>query len=462
MSLIFRRPPLFGRRLFSSAPSTQRFLSFEEAREWARQSGVQTVRQWYRLGANRPSFIPFNPHQFYKGEFNGYHDWFGSITPGQRREQELGIRATDSSIRNGIEKIVSHTDGVAKIVDLARTHAPQFEFVLMPKHCTVDILFRPRGAKIGKEETWSGLHIRTSQCVLRRSRAGSRVTFQHIARAKHTGCWTICLDLINDVFHFLPAAIFETTDTTAAIAAEGGRGKYDNFRIRVEELGAHLEGAYEEGPQRCFDGWMEASFFAQKDRISQTALRQLRRYLFNPCQTEMSFCRADSVFNVKISGLNTVHRVATKRAQTERLEASLTHNLFGMPVPFDATHNIDLVIFSLRGESKEDVVGCFVFPKSVLVEHGYFSVDRRGGCNSITLYPPPSFFYSSCSDPNLALAGAAADRSTRVSRQRRDWRWQLDYFIDFGDGEECLRLSQSREKFRTILADLKGSAGTNS
>ena len=465
MSLIFRRPPLFGRRLFSSTASTQRFLPFEEARQWARQSGVRSVRQWQRQGANRPSFIPFNPHQVYKSEFNGYYDWFGTLSPGQRREHELGIRATDSSTRAGIDKIGVHIDGVDKIIELARLYAPQFEFLLMPRHSTVGVLFRPRAAEIDKEKTWAGLHIRTSQSVLQRNQVVKRVNFAHVARAKNTGCWTVCLDRVHDVLHFLPAVIFDSSITLAhgshvAIAPEGGRGKYDGYQIRAEEFSAHFGRAYEEGPRRYFDEWIEVSFLGQKNQISQTALRQLRVDLADPSHIGMSFCRSNSICNVELDGLNTIHRVATRHARTGRYDVALTHNFFGVPVPFDSSDNIDLIVFSLLDEAKDNVVGYFVFPKSVLVERGYFSVDRKGGLTGMPLCPSSSAC-SSYSDPALAPSETeSTESSIRVSRHRRNWRWQLDYFIDFAGDEDMLE--QRREKFRAILADLKGSAGTNS
>src|SRR5262249_26292337 len=47
--------------------------SFEEAREWARQLGLQSVRQWEALGPKRPADIPSSPQSFYAN--NGWKGW---------------------------------------------------------------------------------------------------------------------------------------------------------------------------------------------------------------------------------------------------------------------------------------------------------------------------------------------------------------------------------------------------
>ena len=54
--------------------------SFEEAREFVRQLGLQNTDEWfeYHTSGQRPDDIPSNPNKTYASEFKGYGDWLGT------------------------------------------------------------------------------------------------------------------------------------------------------------------------------------------------------------------------------------------------------------------------------------------------------------------------------------------------------------------------------------------------
>jgi hypothetical protein len=53
--------------------------SFEEAREWARQLGLQSVRQWEAFAPKRPAVIPSSPQSFYANDgWKGWGDFLGA------------------------------------------------------------------------------------------------------------------------------------------------------------------------------------------------------------------------------------------------------------------------------------------------------------------------------------------------------------------------------------------------
>ena len=54
----------------------RKWLSFDEARKWARSLGLGTLSEW-RTYPNRREDVPVNPHQTYGSQFRGYPDWLG-------------------------------------------------------------------------------------------------------------------------------------------------------------------------------------------------------------------------------------------------------------------------------------------------------------------------------------------------------------------------------------------------
>lgn len=55
-----------------------RWLPFEEARDYVRRSNIKTQMEWKHKRKNLPAFIPRDPNRFYKDEWVGFADWLGT------------------------------------------------------------------------------------------------------------------------------------------------------------------------------------------------------------------------------------------------------------------------------------------------------------------------------------------------------------------------------------------------
>lgn len=80
-------------------------------------------------------------------------------------------------------------------------------------------------------------------------------------------------------------------------------------------------------------------------------------------------------------------------------------NKTGVIEPFDFNDTIDFVIVNVR---KDDLLGQFIFPKSILLEKGIFSTAKKEGKRATRVYPP-------------------WDETTNKQAQKTQ-QWQLDYF----------------------------------
>ena len=80
--------------------------------------------------------------------------------------------------------------------------------------------------------------------------------------------------------------------------------------------------------------------------------------------------------------------------------------------PFDFTDAIDLIVISVR---KDNRVGQFVFPKSILCEKGIISTTNKEGKRAIRVYPPWD---------------EAINKQAQKTQQ-----WQLDYFLEITSDE---------------------------
>jgi len=80
-------------------------------------------------------------------------------------------------------------------------------------------------------------------------------------------------------------------------------------------------------------------------------------------------------------------------------------NKNGIIEPFDFSDSIDFVIISVR---KNDLLGQFIFPKSILLKKGIFSTSVKEGKRATRVYPP-------------------WDKTTSKQAQKTQ-EWQLHYF----------------------------------
>lgn len=75
--------------------------------------------------------------------------------------------------------------------------------------------------------------------------------------------------------------------------------------------------------------------------------------------------------------------------------------------PYDINDGIDLFIISVR---KDDCLGQFIFPKSILYKYGVLSHNDIGGKRAIRIYPPWDH--------------------TESTQAKTTQLWQLEYFLD--------------------------------
>ena len=60
-------------------------------------------------------------------------------------------------------------------------------------------------------------------------------------------------------------------------------------------------------------------------------------------------------------------------------------NNHGITIPFDISDDLDFIII---GAKRENDLGQFIFPKSILAEKGIISTDNKEGKRGIRIYPP--------------------------------------------------------------------------
>lgn len=110
----------------------------------------------------------------------------------------------------------------------------------------------------------------------------------------------------------------------------------------------------------------------------------------------------------RVNGRSVKFRVAkTTPTKTGQFVTIWKRSVGGPIEPFEVTDDIDLVVVSARSQSH---FGQFIFPKSVLVDQGIMSADKREGKRGIRVYPP------------WDIPG----NNQAITTQK----WQLGYFLD--------------------------------
>ena len=85
-------------------------------------------------------------------------------------------------------------------------------------------------------------------------------------------------------------------------------------------------------------------------------------------------------------------------------------NKAGITTPFADTDTIDFYVITVEYDGR---LGQFIFPKSILIKKGIMSTSSKDGKRGFRVYPI-------WDTPNNNQA-------------RRTQKWQLDYFVEFGD-----------------------------
>ena len=96
-------------------------------------------------------------------------------------------------------------------------------------------------------------------------------------------------------------------------------------------------------------------------------------------------------------------------------------NNHGITIPFDISDDLDFIII---GAKRENDLGQFIFPKSILAEKGIISRDNKEGKRGIRIYPP-------------------WDDVTNKQAEKTQI-WQTKYFFTF-DGENTTNIDFLRK-----------------
>ncbi|CAM4180340.1 MepB family protein [Flavobacterium weaverense] len=157
----------------------------------------------------------------------------------------------------------------------------------------------------------------------------------------------------------------------------------------------------------------------KKDIRIHADLLLAKELLYDSCDFECSLPEKEKeiadygAYSFQLNNKSIVFRVAkitpTKIGQFVTL---WKRNGNGPIQPLDFTDTIDFIVISVR---KENRVGQFVFPKSVLCEKGIISTTTKEGKRAIRVYPPWD---------------EAINKQAQKTQQ-----WQLNYFLEIPSDE---------------------------
>lgn len=187
------------------------------------------------------------------------------------------------------------------------------------------------------------------------------------------------------------------------------------------------------------DKWHQEAMPGRRDKYLQDTVDRLGAKLYGPSGLHLSYRRDIAVhFNAVIDGdLNVLHRTAYRRLYADgvdRYECATSKGLNGVATPFDNADDVDLLIVGIRNFEGE-VTGCFILPKSELVQRRYFSARGTDGLMTISLYPPWT-----------DLASVDAGKRWRMVAETQTW--QADFFVDLSKGHA---LVEERQKFLRLV-----------
>lgn len=121
-------------------------------------------------------------------------------------------------------------------------------------------------------------------------------------------------------------------------------------------------------------------------------IKCIQKLLYDPCGFSMTNLKlsAESVeygaCSFELNGQRVEHRVSkitpTKRGQFVTL---WKRNKNGVTRPFDLSDQLDFVVITSK---RDDKIGQFIFPRSVLADKGIMTTNGKEGKRGIRVYPP--------------------------------------------------------------------------
>ncbi|KIA86153.1 MepB family protein [Flavobacterium sp. AED] len=143
-------------------------------------------------------------------------------------------------------------------------------------------------------------------------------------------------------------------------------------------------------------------------------LLESKTLVFDPCDFELTNpipekeSKEYGAYQFELNASKILFRVAKTTPTKVGQFVTVWKRIAKGPIqPFDLSDDIDLFIINTRSG---DHFGQFVFPKSVLIQHGILTTDLKEGKRAIRVYPP-------------------WDTTTNKQAQKTQ-KWQLDYFLE--------------------------------
>jgi len=121
-------------------------------------------------------------------------------------------------------------------------------------------------------------------------------------------------------------------------------------------------------------------------------LQIIKSLIYDKCGLDLTHLKVHeeskeyAACSFKLSNKAIEHRLAKiTPSKTGQFVTIWKRNANGITEPFNATDDIDYLFITTR---KDDNLGQFIFPKSVLIDKGIFTLKEKDGKRGIRVYPP--------------------------------------------------------------------------
>lgn len=405
--------------------SRNRFLPFEEARDYVRKLNLQSSVEWKEYSkTDRPDFIPANPFVVYKGDYIDFQDWCGY--------DEIKYSIRENFLKNFKGKPPRQVDENSSAMEMFEKMAVtgsdgKIQAFRLPRDVKGGLLLRFDDSKRFSENLWFRVHVRSASLNPKAMR--NCHVFGHV-RTCHLGEGGLVLIKSEDKEMFM----MRTSDisTKNAIISPGTYEKYSKFRIDSNEsLMETVQQWYQTLPKQSFEDWMQD--YVDPSWYPSKFLFQAEE-LYQRCGLSISFPSSrQTPPNVKLGSYHGFHRVLVKKHASAGWEIQLSEKRGSdakkTRYPLDFDSEID---FILASHTEDDLLqGVYVFPKNSVKE--LFTTPQNVGRQGLSVFPPN-------------LVRGRSDRFSLKKQQK-----QLEYYMDLSDPED---LPVAEAKLRKILTEV--------
>lgn len=416
-------------RLFSSTNQIpQRFLPFEEAREWARSLGLTRTVDWRSYPYRRPD-VPANPAFTYKDQFLGYRDWLGYF---RAPRWSLVDRALELPLAERAPKYAIHYNGLQALLDQLSCQT-QLRFVVLPRGCDAHVIFQSSEAAAVGRDAWCGLFLAVGNGL---SQSGRQIVFSGYP-GRGADSIFVALHPESGRCLVIPPDEPRPAKVLVPIADAEIESKYTRFLSDIEHLEHQLEQFFLDGPKFSKSQWLSRALGDGRHHETVRTMAYLNEAIYGPLGLDLTFPITHSIpiCNSFINGIRVIHRNAAKMPGNGNvMRCNLVKMMSGAIVPLHEDDAFDLAIMGVREEAGHSLSGFYVFPKQVLIDRNVVSTSTQSGVVCTTLYPP-----NRCTPKN------------RQSQSRVEW--QAQFYIDLSEGPEGWQ--SGRENFLQLMRDFE-------